>query len=48
MGKVQALSNAVQRSTKNAEEVEDAVELTFLNPTMTRWNSSCFAVKRIV
>ena len=48
MGKVQALSNAVQRSTKNADEVEDTIGLTFLNPTITRWNSSYFAVKRIV
>ena len=35
MGKVQALSNAVQRSTKNADEVEDTILLTFLNPTIT-------------
>ena len=48
MRKVQALFNAVQRSTKNADEVEDTIGLTFLNPTITRWNSSYFAVKRIV
>lgn len=48
MAKVQALSNAVHRSTKNADIVEDEVGLTFLNPTCTRWSASYAAVQRIV
>jgi hypothetical protein len=48
MAKVQALSNAVQRSTKWADIVQDVVGLTFLNPTCTRWNSYYYAVRRIV
>jgi hypothetical protein len=48
MGKVQALSNAVSRSTIHADEVEDTIGLTFLNPTSTRWSSDYSAVKRIV
>jgi hypothetical protein len=39
MSKVQALSNAVNTSTKSADIVEDTVGLTFLNPTCTRWSS---------
>jgi hypothetical protein len=48
MAKVQALSNAVHRSTKNADIVEDVVGVTFRNPTCTRCSSSYTAVKRIV
>ena len=48
MGKVQALSNAVNKSVKHADVVEDVVEVTFLNPTCTRWSSEFSAVSRIV
>lgn len=48
MAKVQALSNAVHRSTKNSDIVEDEIGMTFLNPTCTRWSSSYMAVQRIV
>ena len=48
MGKVQALSNAVTRSVKSADIVEDIVGITFMNPTCTRWSSEFTAVSRIV
>lgn len=48
MAKVQGLSNAVHRSTKNADIVADEIGLMFLNPTCTRWSSSYAAVQRIV
>lgn len=48
MSKVQALSNAVNTSTKSADIVEDTVGLTFLNPTCTRWSSDFTAVSRVV
>ena len=48
MSKVQSLSNAVHRSTNNANIVEEIVGLMFLNPTCTRWSSSYAAVQRIV
>jgi len=48
MSKVQALSNAVHRSTRHADIVEEEVGLTFLNPTCTRRCSSYTAVQRVV
>jgi len=48
MAKVQALSNAVNKSVKHADVVEDVVGITFLNPTCTRWSSEFAAVSRIV
>jgi hypothetical protein len=48
MAKVQGLSNAVHRSTKNVDIVQDEIGLVFLNPTYTRWSSSYAAVQRIV
>jgi len=48
MGKVQALRNAVSRSTKHADVVEEIAGLTFLNPTCTRWSSEYMAVDRLV
>jgi len=48
MSKVQALSNAIHRSTRYADIVEEEVGLTLLNPTCTRWCSSYTAVQRIV
>ena len=48
MAKVQALSHAVNRSTKHADVVEKIVGLTFLNPTCTWWSSEYMAVNRII
>ena len=48
MAKVQALSNAVSRSVKHADAVEDIIGMTFINPTCTRWSSEFNAVNRIV
>lgn len=48
MGKVQALSNAVNRSPKNADIVADITGSTFLRPTVTRWCSDYYAVNRVV
>src|SRR6266516_2340179 len=48
MAKVQALMNAVNRSTKNADIVADITNLIFLNPTCTRWSSDFAAMKRVV
>lgn len=48
MGKIQALSNAVNRSTKHADAVEEIIGVTFLNPTCTRWMSDYMAVRRVV
>ena len=48
MAKVQALLNAVNRCTKNADIVADITNLTFLNPTCTRWSSDFAVVKRVV
>lgn len=48
MGKVQALSNSVSRSTKHADAVEEITGVTFLNPTCTRWMSDYTAVRRVV
>lgn len=48
MSKVQALSNAVNTSTKSADIVEDTIGVTFLNPTCTRWSSDFTAVSRVV
>lgn len=47
MAKVTALSNAVSRSPKNADTVEELTGSTFLNPTVTRWSSDYYAVERI-
>ena len=47
MAKVQALSNAVNKSVKHADVVEEVVGITFLNPTCTRWSSEFAAVGRI-
>jgi hypothetical protein len=43
-----ALSNAVNRSVKHADAVEDIIGMTFMNPTCTRWSSEFNAVNRIV
>ena len=48
LAKVQALSDAVNRSVKHAVIVNDIVGVTFLNPTCTRWSSEFSAVSRIV
>lgn len=48
MGKVQALSNAMSRSPKNADMVEALTGSTFLNPTVTRWCSEFYAVELVV
>jgi len=48
MAKVQALSNAVNKSVKHADVVEEVAGITFLNPTCTRWSSEFNAVTRIV
>src|SRR6218665_3815947 len=45
MAKVQALSNAVNRSPKLNDLVEEITETTFTNPTSTRWSSSFHAVQ---
>ena len=42
MSKFQALSNAVHRSTRHADIVEEEVGLTFLNPTCTRIRRSSY------
>lgn len=48
MAKVQALSNAVNKSVKHADVVEEVAGIAFLNPTCTRWSSEFNAVTRIV
>jgi len=48
MAKVVALSNAVSRSLKNADLVEEVTGSTFLKPTVTRWCSDFYAVERVV
>uniref|UniRef100_H3AL52 BED-type domain-containing protein n=1 Tax=Latimeria chalumnae TaxID=7897 RepID=H3AL52_LATCH len=55
MGKVQAISNAVNQSTRNADKVGEILKSgqststsAFLNPTDTRWLSDYAAVKRVV
>ena len=48
MAKVQALSNAVSRSPKMNDIVEDITGSTFINPTCTRWSSDYNAVHRVV
>jgi len=47
MAKVQALSNAVNKSVKHEDVVEEVVGITFLNPTCMRWSSEFAAVGRI-
>jgi len=48
MANVVALSNAVSRSLKNADLVEDVTGSTFLKPTVTRWCSDFYAVETVV
>ncbi len=48
MSKVQALSNAVSRSSKMNDIVEDITGRTFLKPTCTRWCSELYSVMRAV
>jgi len=48
MAKVQALCNAVSRSPKLNDIVEEITGTTFMNPTSTRWSSDFSAVKRVV
>jgi len=48
MAKVQALSNAVSRSPKMNDIVEEITGTTFMNPTSTRWSSDFSAVERVV
>lgn len=48
MAKVQALSNAVTRSSRMSDIVEEMTGKTILQPTITRWNSEYFSVERIV
>lgn len=48
MGKVQALSNAVNRSPKQNDAVVDIIGQTFLQPNCTRWCSEYYAVQRVV
>lgn len=48
MGKVQALSNAVHRSTKMSDIVHRVTGTTFISPTSTRWSSDFEAVKRVL
>lgn len=48
MAKVQALSNAVNRSPKINDTVKDVTGPTFINPTCTRWSSKFYAVQCVV
>jgi hypothetical protein len=48
MGKVQALSNAVNRSTNHNDTVEKITGTTFLKPICVRWCSEFYAVERVV
>jgi len=48
MAKVQALSNAVNRSLKLNDIVEEIAGTTFINPTCTRWSSNFYAVERVI
>ena len=48
MGKVQALSNIVNRSTSGNDKVEEITGTTFLKPVCTRWCSEYYAVERVV
>lgn len=45
MGKVQALSNIVNRSTSANDKVEDITGTTFMKPVCTRWCSEYYAVE---
>jgi len=48
MAKVQALSNAVSRSPKMNDTVQEITGKTFLKPTCTRWCSEYYSVARVV
>jgi hypothetical protein len=48
MGRVQALSNAVNRSPKNADLVADIAGSTFSWPTVTGWCSEYYAAERVI
>jgi hypothetical protein len=48
MAKVQALWNAVSRSPKHNDAVEEIATKSFVQPTCTRWCSEYYAVERIV
>lgn len=48
MAKVQALWNAVSRSPKHNDAVEEIAAKSFVQPTCTRWCSEYYAVERIV
>jgi hypothetical protein len=48
MAKIQALWNAVSRSPKNNDVIEEIANKSFIQPTCTRWCSEYYAVERIV
>jgi hypothetical protein len=48
MAKVQSLRNAVSRSPKHNDAVEEIATKSFVQPTCTRWCSEYYAVERIV
>lgn len=48
MAKIQALWNAVSRSPKNNDVIEEIANKSFVQPTCTRWCSEYYAVERIV
>lgn len=48
MGKVQALWNAVNKSAKTNDIVKEITGKTFIQPTITRWNSEYYDVQRVV
>jgi len=48
MAKVQTLSNAVNRSPKMSDIVEEIAGTTFINATATRWSSEFDAVQRVL
>jgi hypothetical protein len=48
MGKVQASWNAVSRSPKHNDAVEEIATKSFVQPTSTRWCAEYYAVERIV
>jgi ribosomal protein L44E len=48
MGKVQALSNALSRSSKLNDKFEEITKKTFLRSTCTRWWSEYYCIERVV
>jgi hypothetical protein len=48
MVKIQALWNAVSRSQKQNDIVDETASKTFIQPTCTRWCSEYYAVERVV